>query len=129
VPIIAAGCITTGEQIVASLSLGAELCYMGTRFIASTECGAVDRYKQMVVDSSPEDILYTDQVSGIHASFLKQTVPEGFTPDRSPDGAKRWRDIWSAGQGVGLIDAVQPIASIVSSVMKEANDVVARLRA
>jgi nitronate monooxygenase len=129
IPIIAAGCITTGEQVVASLSLGAELCYMGTRFIASTECGAVDGYKQMVVDSSPEDILYTDQVSGIHASFLKQTVPAGFTPDRSLEGAKRWRDIWSAGQGVGLIDNVQPVAAIVASVMQEARDVVARLHA
>ncbi|MEO6952378.1 MAG: nitronate monooxygenase, partial [Polyangia bacterium] len=60
VPIIAAGCITTGQQIVASLSLGAQLCYIGTRFIASTECGAVDAYKQKIVTAGPEDIVYTD---------------------------------------------------------------------
>lgn len=122
VPIVAAGCISTGKQIVASLSLGAQLCYIGTRFIASTECAAVDAYKQMVVDSGPEDVVYTDAVSGIHANFLKKTVPEGFTPDRSPDGAKRWKDIWSAGQGVGLIHDVKPIGEIVEDLMREAHD-------
>lgn len=127
VPIIAAGCISTGKQIVASLSLGAQLCYIGTRFIASTECAAVDAYKQMVVDSGPEDVVYTDAVSGIHANFLKKTVPEGFTPDRSPDGSKRWKDIWSAGQGVGLIHEVKPIGEIVEDLMREAHDTLASL--
>lgn len=125
VPIIAAGCISTGRQVVASLSLGAELCYIGTRFIASTECGAQDAYKQMVVDSGPEDVVYTDKVSGIHANFLKQTVPEDFSPDRSPDGAKRWKDIWSAGQGVGLIHEVKSIGAIVEDLMREAHDTLA----
>ena len=125
VPILAAGCISDGRQVVASLSLGAELCYIGTRFIASTECGAVDAYKQSVVSSSPEDIVYTDAVSGIHASFIKHTVPEGFTPDRSPDGAKRWKDIWSAGQGVGLIHEVKPMGQIVEDLAREAHDTLA----
>lgn len=127
VPIISAGCISDGRQVVASLSLGAELCYLGTRFIASTECGASDGYKQAVVSSGPEDVVYTDQVSGIHANFLKATVPENFTPDRSPDGAKRWKDIWSAGQGVGLIHAVKPIGAIVEDLAREAHDTLARL--
>jgi nitronate monooxygenase len=128
VPILAAGCISDGRQVVASLALGAELCYVGTRFIASTECGAVDQYKQLVVDAGPEDVVYTDKVSGIHANFLKATVPEGdFTADRSPDGAKRWRDIWSAGQGVGLIHDIKPIAQIVDDIMREAHDVAQRL--
>lgn len=127
VPILAAGCISDGRQVVASLSLGAELCYIGTRFIASEECGAVDAYKQAVVAAGPEDIVYTDVVSGIHASFLKQTVPEGFTPDRSPEGAKRWKDIWSAGQGVGLVHEVKPIRAIVEDLAREAHDVMAAL--
>ena len=127
VPILAAGCISDGRQVVASLALGADLGYVGTRFIASTECGAVDGYKQMVVDSGPEDIVYTDQVSGIHANFLKATVPADFAADRSPEGAKRWRDIWSAGQGVGLIHEVKPVAQIVEDIMREAEDVVAGL--
>lgn len=125
VPILAAGCISDGRQVVASLSLGAQLCYIGTRFIASTECGAVDAYKQKVVDAGPDDILYTDTVSGIHANFLKSTVPEGFTPDRSPAGAKRWRDIWSAGQGVALIDKVKPMGEIVEDLVREAHDTLA----
>lgn len=122
VPIIGAGCISDGRQVIATLSLGAELCYIGTRFIASTECGATQQYKDLVVAAGPEDIVYTDAVSGIHANFIKSTVPEGFTPDRSPDGAKRWRDIWSAGQGVGLIHDIKPIGAIVEDLVREAHD-------
>ena len=128
VPILAAGCISDGRQVVASLALGADLCYMGTRFIATTECGAVDRYKQAVVDSTPDDIEYTDQVSGIHANFLKVTLPGGaLAADRSPEGAKRWRDIWSAGQGVGLIHDVKPMGALVDDIMREAHDVLRAL--
>ena len=122
VPIIAAGCISDGRQVVASLSLGAQLCYIGTRFIASTECGAVDAYKQLVVSAGPEDVVYTDQVSGIHANFLKATVPEHFSADRSPEGARRWKDIWSAGQGVGLIHDIKPMGEIVEALAREAHD-------
>lgn len=125
VPIIAAGCISDGRQVIASLSLGAQLCYIGTRFIASTECGAVDAYKQKVVAAGPDDIVYTNAVSGIHANFLKSTVPEGFTPDRSPDGAKRWKDIWSAGQGVAQIGEVKPMGAIVEDLVREAHDTLA----
>jgi nitronate monooxygenase len=127
VPIIAAGCISTGKQIAASLALGAELCYLGTRFIPSTECGADDRYKQMVVDASPEDIVYTDQVSGIHANFLKQTIPDGQSPQGGPSGAKRWKDIWSAGHGVAEIHDKQPLGEIVESLVREYHDAVAAL--
>ncbi|HEY4220834.1 MAG TPA: nitronate monooxygenase [Myxococcota bacterium] len=127
VPILAAGCISDGRQVVASLALGADLCYLGTRFIASSECGAVDAYKARVVSATPDDIVYTDQVSGIHASFIADTVPAGFTPDRSPEGSKRWKDIWSAGQGVGLIHDVKPIAQIVEDLAREAHDTLAAL--
>ena len=72
----------------------------------------------------PEDIVYTDVVSGIHANFIASTVPKDFAPDRSPDGAKRWRDIWSAGQGVGLIERVEPIGAIVEALAKEAHDTI-----
>ncbi|AKU97763.1 Dioxygenase related to 2-nitropropane dioxygenase [Labilithrix luteola] len=125
VPILAAGCISDGRQVVASLSLGAELCYIGTRFIASTECGAAQDYKDSVVKATPEDIVYTDAVSGIHANFIKHTVPENFAADRSPDGAKRWKDIWSAGQGVGLITQVKSMGEIVEDLAREAHDTLA----
>lgn len=127
VPIIAAGCISGGAQVAAALALGAELAYIGTRFIASAECGAVDRYKQMVVDSTHDDVVYTDAVSGIHANFLAPTIPDETKPDRSPAAAKRWKDIWSAGQGVSLIREVKPIEQIVEDIVREFHDATARL--
>lgn len=123
-PIIAAGCITTGEQVASSLMLGTQLCYMGTRFIASTECGAQSEYKQMVVDAGPEDIVYTNQVSGIHANFLKDTVPADQEASRGPDAAKRWVDIWSAGHGVAQVDAIKPLGEIVEQIVREYHDAV-----
>jgi len=136
VPIIAAGCIATGRQMAASLALGAELVYMGTRFIASTECGAEDAYKRKVVNGTPEDIVYTDSVSGVHANFLRGTVP-GFEPaDREKvqeaaqkGEAKRWKDIWSAGQGVALAKEVKPIGEIVEDIVREYVDATAALPA
>ncbi len=119
VPIVAAGCISTGKQMAASFALGAELCYLGTRFIAATECGASEGYKQMVVDANPEDIVYTDQVSGIFANFLKKSIPEGQKPEGGPSGAKRWKDIWSAGHGVAEIDSVAPLGDIVLELVDE----------
>jgi nitronate monooxygenase len=119
VPIVAAGCISTGRQMAASFALGAELCYLGTRFIASTECRATDAYKQMVVDAGPDDIVYTDAVSGIHANFLKATIPDATPPSRGPDAAKRWKDIWSAGQGVVDVKDVKPVGQIVEDLVRE----------
>jgi nitronate monooxygenase len=127
VPIVAAGCISTGRQMAASFALGAELCYLGTRFIASTECRAVDAYKQMVVDAGPDDIVYTDAVSGIHANFLKATIPEATEAARGPDAAKRWKDIWSAGQGVVDVKDVKPVGQIVEDLVREYHDAKAAL--
>ena len=121
VPVIAAGCISTGEQIAASLTLGAELVYMGTRFIACDESGAQEAYKQMVVDAVPEDIVYTDAVSGVHANFFKQTIPThpDFVPGFGGDTSKRWKNIWSAGHGSALVHGVQPIAEIIDGLVRE----------
>jgi nitronate monooxygenase len=129
VPIIAAGCISTGDQIAASLALGAELAYMGTRFIASAECQAEAAYKQLVVDAVPEDIVYTDEVSGTHANFFKQTLPNhpDFQAGISGDEGKRWKSIWSAGQGSALIHAVKPVGEIVEDLVREYHDAVQRL--
>jgi nitronate monooxygenase len=126
-PIIAAGCISGGEQVAAALCLGAELAYLGTRFIASTECGADARYKQLVVDATHDDVVYTDKVSGIHANFLRSTIPDDTVPERSASAAKRWRDIWSAGQGVSLIHEVKPIGAIVDDIVREFHDAARRL--
>ena len=128
VPVIAAGCIGGGAQVAAALALGAELAYMGTRFIASSECGAEDAYKAMVVKAGHEDVVYTDKVSGIHANFLKDTIPEATEATRGPEAAKRWKDIWSAGQGVSLIDEVKSIEEIVQDVVREYHDAIAVFR-
>jgi nitronate monooxygenase len=118
VPIIAAGCISQGQHILASLALGADLCYVGTRFIASQECAASTAYKELVVQSKPDDIVYTDKVSGVPANFLKQTLPdEGIYSRDTPH--KKWKDIWSAGQGVAQIDAIQSIEEIVQQMVQE----------
>ncbi len=127
VPIVAAGCISGGQQVAAAFALGAQLAYMGTRFIASTECGASDAYKDLVVTSGHADIVYTDAVSGIHANFLKSTIPDATAPTRGPEAAKRWKDIWSAGQGVTQITDVSTIEEIVDKVVAEYHDAVARL--
>ena len=127
VPIVAAGCISTGKQLAASFALGAELCYLGTRFIASTECRASDAYKKMVTEAGPDDIVYTDAISGINANFLKATIPDGTEASRGPDSAKRWKYIWSAGQGVVEIDEVKPIANIVEDLVREYHDAKAAL--
>ncbi len=126
VPIIAAGCISGGDQVAAALALGAQLAYMGTRFIASTECGAPDAYKQMVVDGTHDDVVYTDKVSGIHANFLKQTLPDE-NADPSHDSGKKWKDIWSAGQGISQVRETKPIGAIVEDIVREYHDAVTRL--
>ncbi len=69
--------------------------------------------------------MYTDAVSGIHANFLKATIPSETTPDRSPAAAKRWKDIWSAGQGVSLVDEIKPIGAIVEDIVREYHDALA----
>ena len=125
VPVIAAGCISTGKQIVASLALGAELVYMGTRFIASEECGANQAYKEAILESGPEDIEYSDKVSGIHANFIRKTLPGNQLGRGDGQEAKRWKDIWSAGQGVTEITEIQSIESIVDELIKEYHDALA----
>ena len=129
VPILSAGCISTGAHIAAARALGASLVYMGTRFIASEECGAEDNYKRLVVESSAEDVVYTDEISGTHANFLKQTVPShpDYDATLAAEPGKRWKSVWSAGQGVAQVRQTQPIGAIVEDLVREYHDAVAAL--
>jgi nitronate monooxygenase len=125
--IVLAGAISTGNGILAAQAAGADLAYMGTRFIVATESMANDDYREMLVKSTQEDIILTDAFSGVKANMLiPSIVKEGLDPQQliknekvDFDGlqgkseAKAWRDIWSAGHGVGAIDKIEPTADII----------------
>ncbi|GAA5317351.1 MAG: nitronate monooxygenase family protein [Candidatus Pelagadaptatus aseana] len=129
--IILSGAITTGRAIRAAEVMGADYVYMGTRFIPTTESLAQDEYKQMVVQASGSDIITSDAITGVKANWLRGSLERaGYDPDCMPDAAeidflkaasdtKRWRDIWAAGQGVGAIDKLQPIAEVVAQLQSE----------
>ncbi|MCE1235358.1 MAG: nitronate monooxygenase [Hyphomicrobiales bacterium] len=110
--IVLAGAISSGEQIAAARLIGADLAYLGTRFVATKESMAAPGFKEMIVASKASDIVYTSAISGVNANFLRPSiVAAGLDPENLPahtkldmDGeAKVWKDIWSAGQGVGSI--------------------------
>ena len=119
-PVVAAGGLADGASLAASLALGAGAGYFGTRFIASTEAPVGDDFKQAICAASPEDIVYTPDVTGHPANFLKDSLAQW--RERGADGGsdlKKWRDVWSAGQTVGLIEATKPCAEIVADIMAE----------
>lgn len=129
--VILSGCITSGSDVLAAKAMGADLAYSGTRFIATEEARAVPAYKEMIVDSEAADIAYTSLFSGIHGSYLKGSITNiGLDPENLPDGssdamdfdkadAKAWKDIWSAGQGVGNIDDIPPARDLVMTMERE----------
>lgn len=129
--IILAGGISHGQDILAAQILGADLVYMGTRFIATKESLAKPEYENMLIQASLEDIVYSDAFSGIHANYLKPSIvragldPENlqkksdFNWSKSKEGAKAWKDIWSAGHGVGAIKKVQAVAEVAEELQQE----------
>jgi nitronate monooxygenase len=139
--IILAGAMSTGADVLAAQAMGADLAYLGTRFIATSESSAAPAYKQMVVDSGPEDIVYTSLFSGVSANFLRDSVKlTGLDPDRLPaadktkmnfaEGShefKAWRDIWSAGQSVSGVREVLPVSALVERMAAEYEAARARL--
>jgi nitronate monooxygenase len=131
--IILAGAITRGEHVLAAQAMGADLAYIGTRFIATAEANAPEAYKRMILDSSAADVVYTDFFTGVRGNYLRGSiVAAGLDPDNlpvsdksamkfGPEGskAKAWRDIWGAGQGVGSIDAVLPARAVIEQLARE----------
>ncbi|MEJ2604255.1 MAG: nitronate monooxygenase family protein [Gammaproteobacteria bacterium] len=140
--VILSGCMSNGGDILAAQALGADLAYLGTRFIATEEANAEPDYKQMLVDADASEIVYTSLFSGVPGSYLKPSVARaGMDPDNLPEGdkskmdfgsggnteKKAWRDIWSAGQGVGSIDDVLPVAELVDRLAAEYEETRLRL--
>jgi len=129
--LVLGGAINDGWQVRAAEALGADFAYMGTRFIASQESQASAEYKQMLVDASVDDLVYTDRLSGIGCNFLRPSLAlHGVDPDTLPPKApdlssltdaktKVWRDLWTAGHGVATIHDVPPVARIVSRLAQE----------
>ena len=137
--IILAGSISNGQEIAAAKVLGVDLVYMGTRFIASLEAVTIDGYKEMLIDSNASDIIYTDTFSGVNANYLIPSIRKaGLDPANLPEKsemnvvhkekeAKAWKDIWSAGQGVGSIKEIQPIDEIIKTLQDEYKEAILTL--
>lgn len=130
--IILAGGLSDGADIAAAELMGADLAYMGTRFIATEESLASDEYKQMLIECAIDDIIYTDAVSGVHANFIRQSIQragidlsqkkeEDFS-DLSSSNAKAWKDIWSAGHGSSVIHQILSTAALIQTLKREYRD-------
>lgn len=123
------GAISNGRQIAAARLMGADMVYMGTRFMATAESMAVERQRQMLLDAKAADIVYTPAVSGIPGNFLRASLaavgrdPDDLTPpdqlDFGTGEAKAWRDLWAAGQGVGAIDDLPHAADLVAQLKRD----------
>ncbi len=131
-PIALAGAITTGRAVLAALAMGADLAYVGTRFIATAEAQAPEGYKKMVVQSKAADVVYTPYFTGVHGNYLRGSISaSGLDPDALPHadkaamsfgsarGPKAWKEIWGAGQGVGTIDEILPVRELVARMRAE----------
>jgi nitronate monooxygenase len=132
--IILSGAMSTGADVLAAQALGADLAYLGTRFIATTEGNASPTYKQMLIDSRAEDIVYTSLFSGVAGNYLRGSVAHtGLDPDNLPAADKTkmnfgtggnqefkaWKDIWSAGQSVSGIHEVETVDALVGRMVRE----------
>jgi nitronate monooxygenase len=130
-PIVLGGAISTGHAIRAAEVLGADLAYVGTAMIACTESMADQAYKDMVVGAGAEDIVPSKGITGVTANWLRQSlIDAGYDPGNMPtdkkpnfenalDDAKAWKNVWSAGQGVGAVTAVEPVGQIIARLKSE----------
>ena len=136
--IILSGAMSTGAHVVAARAAGADFAYLGTRFIATTESRAPEEYKQMILAATAKDIVYTNAISGVNGNFLSASLEAaGLDPANLPEfnrelhlgsSEKRaWKNIWSAGQGVGAIQDVPSTAELVARLSREYAEAVAGL--
>lgn len=132
-PLLLAGAIANGGAILAAQAMGADMAYIGSPFIATTEARASEAYKQAIVDANANDIIYSNYFTGIHGNYMKSSIiAAGMDPDNLPvadpskmnfgaatSGAKAWKDIWGAGQGVGAVKAIEPVSALVDRLAGE----------
>jgi nitronate monooxygenase len=138
-PLALSGAISTGGAVLAAQAMGADFAYVGSAFIATEEARAADAYKQMIVDSTSDDIVYSSLFTGVLGNYLKGSIKNaGLDPDNLPasdpskmsfagDAKKAWKDIWGCGQGIGAIRKVVPAAELVARLAREYTAARARL--
>jgi nitronate monooxygenase len=133
-PLALSGAIATGDGVLAALAAGADFAYIGSAFIATDEARAIDAYKQCIVDSSSDDIVYSSLFTGVHGNYLKPSIrAAGLDPDALPESdpskmnfgggegskPKAWKEIWGCGQGIGAVKAVVPAGELVARLARE----------
>jgi nitronate monooxygenase len=143
-PIALSGSIAHGAAVLGAQAMGADLAYVGSAFIATREANADPAYKEMIVASSGEDIVYTNLFTGVHGNYLRPSIEQaGLDPDNLPTSdaskmnfgsggnqkAKAWRDIWGCGQGIGAVKDVPPAAELIARLAKEYEEAKAALDA
>jgi len=141
-PLALSGAISTGGAVLAAQAMGADFAYIGSAFIATEEARASDAYKQAIVESNSDDIVYSSLFTGVHGNYLRPSiVAAGMDPDNLPEGdvkamnfasgdgskAKAWKDIWGCGQGIGAVSAVTSTADYVARLAREYAEAKARL--
>ncbi|RIK85416.1 MAG: nitronate monooxygenase [Hyphomicrobiales bacterium] len=130
-PLLLSGAIATGGAVLAAQAMGADLAYIGSPFIATTEARASDAYKRMIVDSKAADIVYSNLFTGVHGNYLKGSIlATGMDPENLPvsdpskmdfggDKGKAWKDIWGCGQGIGAVTDIVGAAERVERLAAE----------
>ena len=139
--ILLSGSIGDGNSIASALALGADLAYIGSRFIATTEANADEVYKKMILDSSAKDIVYSSFFSGVHGNYLRGSIERsGLDPDNLEDGSKNqmtfsnpnkpktWKDIWGSGQGIGRVSEITSTEKVVDQLEKELKNAINDLK-
>ncbi len=143
-PLLLSGAIAEGDSILAAQAMGADLAYIGSAFIATQEANAVQGYKDMIAGYGADDIVYTNTFTGVHGNYLKPSILaagldpdnlEGSDPSKMNFGtgegskAKKWKDIWGSGQGIGAVKGIVPAADLVARLEREYFAARARLAA
>jgi nitronate monooxygenase len=138
-PLILSGAIATGRAILAAQTMGADLAYMGTAFIATEEANAKQAYKQMIVAGSADDIVYSNLFTGVHGNYLKPSIEAaGMDPNNLPasdpskmsfasGSSKAWKDIWGAGQGISAVTEILPAAALIARLRREYDEAKRRM--